>query len=168
MIELILLLSVILLGLLIGNKRVDKWLFLKALLLFSVMLSVSILISVAMYLLLTIGVANVIGEQLESLFLLGIVVIISTSLLLYFLYLTTKKIVLPIALMKIIEYYIQWVLIYVTIYQVIFDQFIVSSEVKNTLQGTINEPVAIIIVILPSFISIWIAVVLFRIRMEEL
>ncbi|EGO6635375.1 SA1002 family membrane protein [Enterococcus faecalis] len=165
MIELILLLSVILLGLLIGNKRVDKWLFLKALLLFSVMLSVSILISVAMYLLLTIGVANVIGEQLE----LGIVVIISTSLLLYFLLnLTTKKIVLPIALMKIIEYYIQWVLIYVTIYQVIFDQFIVSSEVKNTLQGTIDEPVAIIIVILPSFISIWIAVVLFRIRMEEL
>ncbi|RBR64285.1 hypothetical protein EB38_01656 [Enterococcus faecalis] len=131
MIELILLLSVILLGLLIGNKRMDKWLFLKALLLFSVMLSVSILISVAMYLLLTIGVANVIGEQLESLFLLGIVVIISTSLLLYFLLnLTTKKIVLPIALMKIIEYYIQWVLIYVTIYQVIFDQFIVSSEVK--------------------------------------
>ncbi|EKR9282396.1 hypothetical protein P9700_002636, partial [Enterococcus faecalis] len=57
---------------------------------------------------------------------------------------------------------------YVTIYQVIFDQFIVSSEVKNTLKGTINEPVAIIIVILPSFISIWIAVVLFRIRMEEL
>lgn len=165
MIELILLLSVILLGLLIRNKRVDKWLFLKALLLFSVMLSVSILISVAMYLLLTIGVANVIGEQLE----LGIVVIISTSLLLYFLLnLTTKKIVLPIALMKIIEYYIQWVLIYVTIYQVIFDQFIVSSEVKNTLQGTIDEPVAIIIVILPSFISIWIAVVLFRIRMEEL
>ncbi|HDU8551794.1 TPA: hypothetical protein RG754_002821, partial [Enterococcus faecalis] len=54
------------------------------------------------------------------------------------------------------------------IYQVIFDQFIVSSEVKNTLQGTIDEPVAIIIVILPSFISIWIAVVLFRIRMEEL
>ncbi|ELZ4697008.1 hypothetical protein UL364_002791, partial [Enterococcus faecalis] len=54
------------------------------------------------------------------------------------------------------------------IYQVIFDQFIVSSEVKNTLKGTINEPVAIIIVILPSFISIWIAVVLFRIRMEEL
>lgn len=165
MIELILLLSVILLGLLIGNKRVDKWLFLKALLLFSVMLSVSILISVAMYLLLTIGVANVIGEQLE----LGIVVIISTSLLLYFLLnLTTKKIVLPIALMKIIEYYIQWVLIYVTIYQVIFDQFIVSSEVKNTLQGTIDEPVEIIIVILPSFISIWIAVVLFRLRMEEL
>ncbi|EPE0869542.1 SA1002 family membrane protein, partial [Enterococcus faecalis] len=64
--------------------------------------------------------------------------------------------------------YIQWVLIYVTIYQVIFDQFIVSSEVKNMLQGTIDEPVAIIIVILPSFISIWIAVVLFRIRMEEL
>lgn len=169
MIELILLLSVILLGLLIGNKRVDKWLFLKALLLFSVMLSVSILISVAMYLLLIIGVANVIGQRLESLFLLGIVVIISTSLLLYFLLnLTTKKIVLPIALMKIIEYYIQWVLIYVTIYQVIFDQFIVSSEVKNMLQGTIDEPVAIIIVILPSFISIWIAVVLFRIRMEEL
>ena len=69
MIELILLLSVILLGLLIGNKRVDKWLFLKALLLFSVMLSVSILISVAMYLLLIIGVANVIGQRLESLFL---------------------------------------------------------------------------------------------------
>lgn len=46
MIELILLLSVILLGLLIGNKRVDKWLFLKALLLFSVMLSVSISVRV--------------------------------------------------------------------------------------------------------------------------
>lgn len=95
MIELILLLSVILLGLLIGNKRVDKWLFLKALLLFSVMLSVSILISVAMYLLLTMGVANVIGQRLESLFL-GIVVIISTSLLLYFLLnLTTKKLFYP-------------------------------------------------------------------------
>lgn len=169
MIELILLLSVILLGLFIGNKRVDKWLFFKALLLFSVMLSVSILISVVMYLLLTIGVTNIIGQQLESVFLLGIVVIISTSLLLYFLLnLTTKKIILPMTLMKIIEYYIQWLLIYVTIYQVIFDQFIVSSEVKNTLQGNLDEPVAIIIVILPSFISIWITVVLFRIRMEEL
>lgn len=133
------------------------------------MLSVSILISVVMYLLLTIGVTNIIGQQLESVFLLGIVVIISTSLLLYFLLnLTTKKIILPMTLMKIIEYYIQWLLIYVTIYQVIFDQFIVSSEVKNTLQGNLDEPVAIIIVILPSFISIWIAVVLFRIRMEEL
>lgn len=133
------------------------------------MLSVSILISVVMYLLLTIGVTNIIGQQLESVFLLGIVVIISTSLLLYFLLnLTTKKIILPMTLMKIIEYYIQWLLIYVTIYQVIFDQFIVSSEVKNTLQGNLDEPVVIIIVILPSFISIWIAVVLFRIRMEEL
>ncbi|MGO3471425.1 MAG: SA1002 family membrane protein, partial [Enterococcus faecalis] len=37
MIELILLLSVIILGLLIGNKRVYKWLFLKDLILFSVM-----------------------------------------------------------------------------------------------------------------------------------
>lgn len=100
---------------------------------------------------------------------LELIVLIFSRLILYFLLnLTTKKIVLPIALMKIIEYYIQWVLIYVTIYQVIFDQFIVSSEVKNMLQGTIDEPVAIIIVILPSFISIWIAVVLFRIRMEEL
>lgn len=134
MIELILLLSVILLGLFIGNKRVDKWLFLKALLLFSVMLSVSVLISVVVYLLLTIGATNIIGQQLESLFLLGIVVIIGTSLLLYYLLnLTTKKIFLPMTLMKIIEYYIQWLLIYVTIYQVIFDKFIVSSEVKNTL-----------------------------------
>ena len=84
MIELILLLSVILLGLLIGNKRVDKWLFLKALLLFSVMLSVSILISVAMYLLLTIGVANVIGQRLESCFVFWLVVLMSKSVLFYF------------------------------------------------------------------------------------
>ena len=130
MIELILLLSVILLGLLIGNKRVDKWLFLKALLLFSVMLSVSILISVAMYLLLTMGVAKRNRAAVRVVISFRIVVIISTSLCYIFIEFNDEKIVLPIALMKIIEYYIQWVLIYVTIYQVIFDQFIVSSEVK--------------------------------------
>lgn len=61
MIELILFLLVIFLGLLIGNKRVDKWFFFKVLFLFFVMLSVSILILVVMYLLLIIGVVNVIG-----------------------------------------------------------------------------------------------------------
>ena len=42
--------------------------------------------------------------------------------------------------MKIIEYYIQWVLIYVTIYQVILISLLFLQS-KNTLQGTIDEPV---------------------------
>ena len=132
------------------------------------MLSVSILISVAMYLLLTMGVANVIGQRLESLFLFRDSRYHQyESFVIFFIEFNDEKIVLPIALMKIIEYYIQWVLIYVTIYQVILISYCFFRS-KNTLQGTIDEPVEIIIVILPSFISIWIAVVLFRLRMEEL
>ncbi|WP_220084996.1 SA1002 family membrane protein, partial [Burkholderia multivorans] len=70
-------------------------------------------------------------------------------------------------LLTITEYYIQWFLIYVTVYQVIFEQLNglgrvinerdVTQELNSYLSSVLN-PSALIAILLPVLLSIWVAV----------
>lgn len=106
--------------------------------------------------------------KLGSLFmLLGIMVIISGIMLYWGLKVFRKFFPLSNTVLTIIEYYIQWTLIYITIYQVIFDNIRKIPSISSYIKiGNILDPNLFVVTILPSFISVWIAVVLFKKNIE--
>ncbi|EPH72677.1 hypothetical protein D929_01897 [Enterococcus faecalis 02-MB-P-10] len=103
--------------------------------------------------------------DIHSLFFSLFLVIILTGILLYF---VLKRIVqywkITMTVLTIIEYYIQWSLIYVTVYQVLFDNIQKTAEkLQITFTETALDPQLIILFILPTFISIWISVILLKV-----
>lgn len=71
------------------------------------------------------------------------------------------------------EYIIQWGLIYMTIYQVMFDNFLSILKNENFKASDISklnltDPSELIILVLPSLISVWIALVLSRLKKDTL
>ncbi|AZN76841.1 hypothetical protein CXB72_06830 [Lactobacillus acidophilus] len=65
--------------------------------------------------------------------------------------------------LTLIEYYIQWSLIYVTVYQAIFSNVKKISSIAHFIRvGNFLDPNLAIVLILPSFISAWIAVILYK------
>ncbi len=77
--------------------------------------------------------------------------------------------------LTITEYYIQWFLIYVTVYQVIFERLNglgrvinerdVTQELNSYLSSVLN-PSALIAILLPVLLSIWVAVAIAKIRID--
>lgn len=77
--------------------------------------------------------------------------------------------------LTIIEYYIQWMLIYVTIYQVAVDQLgglrslLGDAELEREVQGylsTILDPAFLVVLLLPVLISVWVTVAMAKLRIE--
>lgn len=77
--------------------------------------------------------------------------------------------------LTIVEYYIQWLLIYVTIYQVVVDQLsgvrglIGDVELEREVQGylaTVLDPSFLIVLLLPVLISVWVAVAIAKLRID--
>lgn len=90
--------------------------------------------------------------------------IIMSGLILY-LYLLLLNWIFPLnsTILSIIEYYIQWTLIYVTIYQVIFENLKKVKDIDVYIKvGNLLNPDVFVVMILPSFISAWIAVILLK------
>ncbi|MEW1988925.1 hypothetical protein AB0365_07570 [Brevibacterium casei] len=78
-------------------------------------------------------------------------------------------------LLTITEYYIQWFLIYVTVYQVIFEQLnglgrIINerdlTKELNSYLSSILDPSVLIAILLPVLLSIWVAVAIAKIRLD--
>lgn len=78
--------------------------------------------------------------------------------------------------LAIIEYYIQWTLIYMTVYQVVVGQlestggFLGDAELTqeiSKLLGNVLNPDAVVILLLPVLISVWIATAMLKIRIEN-
>ena len=60
-------------------------------------------------------------------------------------------------------YCIQWALVYVTVYQSIFNNIAKIHTITKMIKTVrILNPDLLVVIILPSFISIWIAVVLLK------
>ena len=71
--------------------------------------------------------------------------------------------------LTLIEYYIQWSLIYATIYQIVFDNLLKSLEiVKNVSQLVTISSNIILVAVLSAFIASWIAVILFKFNQEQI
>lgn len=68
----------------------------------------------------------------------------------------------------LIEYYIQWGLIYITLYQVTIDNFIKGSDFKKLIEGGVDNPAYLMLAILPSFISVWVAIIMYKLEKHEI
>lgn len=66
------------------------------------------------------------------------------------------------------EYIIQWSLIYITIYQVIFDNLISSIKANGISSIDIANPSDLAILILPSLISVWVSIILYKLKKNNL
>lgn len=65
--------------------------------------------------------------------------------------------------LTLVEYYIQWSLIYVTVYQAIFSNIKHINTITHFIKvGNFLDPNLLVVVVLPSFISSWIAVILYK------
>lgn len=65
--------------------------------------------------------------------------------------------------LTLVEYYIQWSLIYVTVYQAIFSNIKHIGTITHFIRvGNFLDPNLLVVVVLPSFISAWIAVILYK------
>lgn len=118
-------------------------------------------------------VAQLLIPELSSLFSLLLLVAILNGLLLYWLnrwLLPTFK--LNRQVQVLCEYIIQWGLIYITVYQVIFDNLVTTLKESGlgsslpTLELT--NPEDLIVLILPSLISVWIGLILYRVQQKTL
>ncbi|MFV0372751.1 SA1002 family membrane protein, partial [Microbacterium sp.] len=78
--------------------------------------------------------------------------------------------------LAIIEYYIQWSLIYLTVYQVVVGQidsktgFLGDATLTHELRklvGSVLDPAAVLVLLLPVLISVWIATAMLKIRIEN-
>ena len=65
--------------------------------------------------------------------------------------------------LTLVEYYIQWSLIYVTVYQAIFSNIKHISTITHFIRvGNFLDTNLLVVVVLASFISAWIAVILYK------
>lgn len=101
---------------------------------------------------------------LGNLFLLLAIFVLLSGLLLYWGMLLAKKIFkFSTTTLTLVEYYIQWSLIYVTVYQAIFSNIKRIKTITEFIKvGNFLDPNLFVVLILPSFISAWIAVILYK------
>ncbi len=101
---------------------------------------------------------------LGNLFLLLAIFVILSGIFLYWgMRLAGKFIKFSVTTLTLIEYYIQWSLIYVTVYQAIFSNIARIKTITQFIKvGNFLDPNLLVVIILPSFISTWIAVILYK------
>lgn len=117
---------------------------------------------------------KMLSDGAGSIFSMILVIAIINGIILYWLnrFLNVKfKISSQVQVLS--EYMIQWGLIYVTVYQVMFDNFLSvlkSEHFKASDISALNltDPTDLIILVLPALISVWIALVLSRLKNDTL
>lgn len=154
----------IVVGLVTIFKERNHLFFLKALLLFLGMLIFSTINFLVFFLLSFLFIHTDSSLKLGNLFILmGILVVISGIFLYWGLRGFNHFFPLSTITLTLIEYYIQWTLIYVTVYQAIFSNIKKVTKVAHYIAvGNFLDPNLLVVLVLPSFISAWIAVVLLK------
>lgn len=107
----------------------------------------------------------------SSLFSMILLIAVFTGIILYHLLkMVQRKLDWPITAMTLVEYYIQWTLIYITIYQVLFNDFVKSSQkmLRVAQDSMVINPDLLVIALCPSLISTWIAIVLYKFYRKEI
>lgn len=113
-------------------------------------------------------------SNLSSLFSLVLLVALINGLILYWINVfVIARFTIDVQVLTLCEYIIQWSLIYVTVYQVVFDNLITSVNFFNNKQLTIEKlditnPADLILLVLPSLISVWVAIVLYKVKVNTL
>ena len=155
-------LAVVVTGYIFTSK--NRFYFLKAIILFLVLLVLRTINFLIFFGTAALFINKVHDMKLGNLFLLLAALVVLSGL---FLYEGLKKVnkyhqISEITL-TLIEYCIQWSLIYVTVYQSIFNNIAKIHTITKMIKTVhILNPDLLVVIILPSFISIWIAVVLLK------
>ena len=110
------------------------------------------------------ALAEVLSDFLGSLFLLILNIAIINGIILYWVIrLLVRKFNINDRVVVLSEYIIQWSLIYITIYQVIFDNLLSKEVLEEMMKLDITTPADVMTFVLPAHISSWVAVVLYRV-----
>lgn len=112
---------------------------------------------------------NLFFNELDSLFLIILIIAIINGIIIYWIIRAIiYKFKIEIQVITLCEYIIQWSLIYITIYQVIFENAFPKEMLKNIDNINITTPNDIIFLVLPSLISSWISVILYKFYKDKL
>lgn len=125
--------------------------------------------SIMLFFIIKTNLKNLFLNELDSLFLIILIIAIINGIIIYWIMrFLIYKFKIEIQVITICEYIIQWSLIYITIYQVIFENAFPKEMLKNIDNINITTPNDIIILVLPSLISAWIAVVLYKLYKDKI
>lgn len=155
---------VILAALIVLFKSENKFQFLKAAVLFVFQLFFSTINFLLFFVISYLLMHDKDHVDLGNLFLLLAIFVILSGILLYWgMRIAAKFLKFSTTVLTLIEYYIQWGLIYVTVYQAIFSNIKRISSISHFIRvGNFLDPNLIVVIILPSFISAWIAIILYK------
>ncbi|TSO26218.1 hypothetical protein [Lactobacillus sp. LL6] len=145
-------------------KSENKFQFLKAAILFSIQIIFSTINFLIFFVISDLLMDNQIHIKLGNLFLLLAMFVVLSGILLFWGMLGAAKIFkFSATTLTLVEYYIQWSLIYVTVYQAIFSNIKKIKSITKFIEvGNFLNPDLIVVLVLPSFISAWIAVILYK------
>ncbi len=157
---------VALLGFFAWLERKD-WLCLAKALAFVLASALVLIIIFGSIMSLVVGVLNTIGPE-ELLFIIMIVTALLGVVAYWAFRLVFRKLKVRNLTISLTEYIVQWWLIFVTIYQITFDSVIKKTSEVPSAAALISDPKGVLIFILPSLISIWIAVVLYKVKTRQM
>lgn len=168
----ILIIGFLLLGFLVSSRQnSDHLIFFKALLLFVLILSISTGVFYLVFQIYT-GTETVLdfGKiNIQSLFSIVLFVILVTGYILYWLLRFVEDHThFTEDLLDLSEYYLNWSLIYLTIYQVVFDKANTTNEVNQIINLNFSNPDLIIFLLLPALLAGWMSIVFYKIHFSKL
>lgn len=165
-----LLLVISLSGVLTRMPKESRFLLPSALLLTIIQTTIGMLFfALNMWILSETGWINWLLSGWNSFFLVILLIAFVDGLLLYGItYAFFKRISVDKRIFTLSEYIIQWGLIYITVYQVMYDSIFPQLDMSMLKEFSVNQPNELMIGILPSLISVWVAVIMYKVKERQL
>ena len=166
----LLLVIMVAVGIIAERRKKERFAFFKALLLLAFLVVLSTLFFIIAIILLYFFSTAVLKMAMGSLFgLYGLIIILAGIFLFVVLKGVARWQPLSNTVLTLIEYYIQWSLIYATIYQIIFDNLLKTLQiVKNVSALTTISSNVVLVAVLSSFIASWLGIILYKFTKEKI
>ena len=166
----LLLVIMVAVGIIAERRKKERFAFFKALLLLAFLVVLSTLFFIIAIILLYFFSTAVLKMAMGSLFVLyGLIIILAGIFLFVVLKGVARRQPLSNTVLTLIEYYIQWSLIYATIYQIIFDNLLKTLQiVKNVSALTTISSNVVLVAVLSSFIASWLGIILYKFTKEKI
>ncbi|MBM6727687.1 SA1002 family membrane protein [Limosilactobacillus ingluviei] len=166
----LLLVIMVAVGIIAERRKKERFAFFKALLLLAFLVVLSTLFFIIAIILLYFFSTAVLKMAMGSLFVLyGLIIILAGIFLFVVLKGVARWQPLSNTVLTLIEYYIQWSLIYATIYQIIFDNLLKTLQiVKNVSALTTISSNVVLVAVLSSFIASWLGIILYKFTKEKI
>ncbi|WP_459502196.1 SA1002 family membrane protein [Bacillus sp. C1] len=129
----------------------------------------SLFLIIMLAILLSIFVNSNFGKiEVDSIVYLSFMAILLTAIaLFYFIHLFGRFVDLSTDLLEVAEYFIQWTTIYLTLYQLFFGVLINGESSLKNIFSNFDNPDYVVFSLLISLLSVWIAVVMHKIRITN-